>query len=144
MPESQAATTPAKKSPARPASPAKKKSALRALPKVGQPKTPAKPKQVNTKSLEPAKMQKRLDSIYKLEQQVETAKASFELASQARRAAQAKLEEANDALEHEIREQRYGPGPLFNADGTGPAEKPQPEKPKGDVFDNFGTHEDDD
>jgi hypothetical protein len=140
MPDSQAsvASPPAPKPPAppkpmpskpsavkragKPKPAAAKKGALHALPKIGQPKTPAKPKPVNVKALEPEKMTKRLAAIYKLEQECETARASFDLASQARRAARAKLDEANDALEKEIREQRYGPGPLFNATGDGPAE----------------------
>lgn len=91
----------------------------RAKPKDEKPA--AKPKEINPETLETSKARKRLGAIYKLERNVERKKAAFDLASRSRRAAKAELEQAEEDLEKEIREQRFGPGPLFNADGSGPA-----------------------
>lgn len=85
----------------------------------------AKRKEIDLTKLSPEKALKRLDAIYKKEKVVERKQASFDLASRARRAAKADLEQAQDELAKEIQDQRFGPGPLFNADGTGPAGAPQ-------------------
>jgi hypothetical protein len=78
-------------------------------------------KEVDPSKLDDGKAKKRLASIYRLEKTVEQKQAAFDSASAVRRAAKAELEDAQDKLELEIREQRFGPGPLFNATGTGPA-----------------------
>lgn len=66
----------------------------------------------------------RLRAIYRLQGDVENKKATYEAASRVRRAAKAELEEALEALEKEVHEQRFGPGPLFNPDGSDAAGKP--------------------
>lgn len=66
----------------------------------------------------------RLRSIYRLQGAVENKKATYDAASRVRRAAKAELEEALEALEKEVHEQRFGPGPLFNPDGSDAAGKP--------------------
>jgi predicted small lipoprotein YifL len=99
--------------------------------KIEKPKPPAKAKrtaEIDPGSLDHDKARKRLRKIYALEKDVERCQAVFDSASTQRRAAKADLEAAQEALELEIREQRFGPGPLFNTDGSGPAGTPQDSK----------------
>lgn len=129
------APAPAKKAAAtKPA--AKKAAAAKPAAKAAKGKAEAKPTkaeldalkkrtEVDVSKLSPEKAMKRLEAIYKKEKAVEKKQASFDLASRARRAAKAELEQAQDELAKEIQDQRFGPGPLFNADGSGPAGAPQ-------------------
>jgi hypothetical protein len=82
---------------------------------------PTRGKEIDVSKLDREKTAKRLETIYRLEKAVEKKKASFDAASQVRRRTKADFEKAQDALEKEIRDQRFGPGPLFNPEGTGPA-----------------------
>lgn len=79
-------------------------------------------KEVDAMKLDHDERAKRLSKIYKLERAVEKKKAAFETASKLRRAAKAELEEAEEAMELEIREQRFGPGPLFSGKDGAPIE----------------------
>lgn len=79
-------------------------------------------KEIDPTKLDQTKAVKRLASIYDLEREVEVRKHVYENAKRDLRSARADFESAVEALEKEIREQRFGPGPLFNAEGTGPAD----------------------
>lgn len=128
-PKKPAAAKPAAKKavPAKPAAkdakPAKGKAP--AAPTKAEVDAAKKRIEVDTSKLTPEKAIKRLDAIYKLEKIVEKKQASYDLASRARRAAKAELEQAQEELANEIQDQRFGPGPLFNPDGSGPAGSPQ-------------------
>lgn len=82
-------------------------------------------KEVNPSKLDSVAAHRRLRSIYRLEKELENKRVALELASSNRRAAKAAYDEAIEALEKEIREQRTGPGPLFNEDGSGARGEPQ-------------------
>lgn len=97
----------------------RKKTARRSPAPKPPATTPAK--EVDPKSLEGDEAKKRVAAIYKLEKVVEAKKALEAVAKSGAKAATAARKEAEDALEQEIREQRFGPGPLFNETGTGPA-----------------------
>ena len=66
----------------------------------------------------------RLSVIYALKRNVEIAEAMHIAATEARKAAKEHLDAARAELENELREQRFGPGPLFGPDGAGHPEKP--------------------
>lgn len=82
--------------------------------KVEQPRG----KEVDLSRVAADKAKGMLLKVHKLEKGVEAARAKFDRASQARRAAKANLEKAQDALNREIQDQRFGPGPLFAKDGN--------------------------
>lgn len=77
--------------------------------------------EVDPRSLPPDDARKRCAAIYELEREVEKKRAAHDLAKKAARAKKAELDDAEAALEKEIRDQRMGPGPLFSADGKGPS-----------------------
>jgi len=80
---------------------------------------PPRGKEVDLSRVAPDKAKGMLVKVHKLEKAVEKAAAKLAVASQERRAARANLEKAQEALQREIQEQRYGPGPLF-ADAGNP------------------------
>lgn len=104
--------------------------------KTPKPTKPAKRSKANTRPpqgedqhLDPSNLSqqaaaRRLEKIYKLQEDIDTAQASFERASALRREAKGRLDEARKALDIEVEGQRKGPGPLFNADGSGAAGTP--------------------
>lgn len=94
-----------------------------------KPGTESRPKEIDPDTLDREKARKRLGAIYKLEKAVEHKKVKLEAASRARRAAKAEYGDACDCLENEIHEQRFGPGPLFNFDGSGAAGTPTEQQP---------------
>jgi len=101
-------------------SPAQKAAATRAAAKA-KPE-PTKPqKEIDPKTLDTAEAQKRCAAIYKLEKIVEGKRALHDVAKRGAAAAKSALKEAEEALAQEIHEQRFGPGPLFNPNGDGPA-----------------------
>tara|TARA_R110000851_G_scaffold268071_1_gene420657 strand:+ start:8912 stop:9298 length:387 start_codon:yes stop_codon:yes gene_type:complete len=81
-----------------------------------------KPKEIDPKSLTAAQGQKRCAAIYRLEKVIEGKRALEDVAKRGHKAATSGRKEAEEALAQEIQEQRFGPGPLFNAAGDGPAE----------------------
>lgn len=119
-------------------------NAITAAPaKSPNPATPAKPKQSasppksnNTSAPEPKpaipqhpkvvdegkeptdvvlhKLEARVSAIYSLQAKVEEMRVGFERANELHKLAKKSLEYAEEALAKEIREQRNGPGPLFN------------------------------
>lgn len=92
----------------------KKKATKKAsTPKPAPPKADP-PKEIDPTALDPAEAKKRVGVIYKLEKAVEKARAAHDLAKRAAKAAKDKLTGAEGALEKEIRDQRYGPGPLYD------------------------------
>lgn len=106
----------------KPSKPAKEKPA-----KGSKPTTS---KECDPMSLDRKKAAERLRTIYDLEKDLEGARARYDVACRARKSAKADLDEAEEALNKEIRDQRQGPGPLFNADGSGAATEPVGTKPK--------------
>lgn len=92
--------------------PSKAKKASKAEPEA------ARGKEVDLGRVAPEKAKGMLLKVHKLEKAVEKAKGAFDKASQARRAARANLEKAQDALQREIQDQRFGPGPLFTGAGN--------------------------
>ena len=116
-----AAKKAAKKKPAKKTSVTKTHSGA---PKPGKKDTPpANPKRVaiDPKRLSNAENSKRIATIYALEAHIEKKQAMADLAKQTSRAANAALKAAKEALSTEIDGQRFGPGDLFNADGSGAA-----------------------
>ena len=102
---------------------AKKKAAKKATkktpsktPSTRKPSTgsaPSKPREVDPNSLEGDDAKKRVAAIYKLEKVIEGKRAVHDVAKRAAKAAKAALTEAEEAMEQELHEQRFGPGPLF-------------------------------
>lgn len=84
----------------------------------GEPAAAPRGKEVDLGRVAPEKAKGMLLKVHKLEKAVEKAKGAFDKASQARRAARANLEKAQDALQREIQDQRFGPGPLFAEAGN--------------------------
>jgi len=101
-----------------PAKSAGKKDAETKSKKASEPKGP-RGKEIEVDKIDASRARKMLGTTHKLSKAVERARAALDVASKQRRAAKANHEEAVEALERELREQRFGPGPLFNADGTG-------------------------
>ena len=100
-----------------------KKKAKRKTSKASEPKPASTPKkEVDVGKLSEVQLVKRVKAIYKLEKSVEGDLVKYAAAKRGARAAKARLAESKEALEHELTEQRYGPGPLFNPEGTGAAE----------------------
>jgi hypothetical protein len=95
------------------------------MPKPAPPSLPKSPPKkraeidVSTLKLEDAK--KRCASIYKLEKAVEAKAAAHTIAKSKSKATAAALDRAEEDLRKEITEQRFGPGPLYSADGKGAA-----------------------
>ncbi len=85
----------------------------------GESETASRGTEVDLRRVAPKKAKGMLVKVHKLEKAVEKAASRLAVASQARRAARADLEMAQDALQNEIQDQRYGPGPLF-AEGGNP------------------------
>ncbi len=82
------------------------------------PSADAKPRQeIDVGSLSTPELEKRVTAIYKREKKVEAKTAVYALAKSGAKIAKGALQEAEDALRQEIDEQRWGPGPLFSADG---------------------------
>lgn len=104
--------------------PAKKKATKAAKPtKSAKPTKPTKPAKLR-QDTDPAKLDrekatKRLGAIYRLEKTLENKRVAHSIASSSKRIAKAEMEEAEEALAKEIREQRTGPGPLFDATQNG-------------------------
>ena len=92
-----------------------KKKAISASPRASQ-------KDVDPESLDTNKARSRLGAIYSLEKELENKRVAFSISSSNRRVAKAELDEAEEALAKEIREQRTGPGPLFGEDREEPEE----------------------
>lgn len=127
------------------ASPVRKaaKAAAEKLKPTSTAPSMGKQKEIDPTKLDQVKASNRLSKIYSLEKTVERKKKNFDTASKARRASKAELEEAEEALKLEIQEQRFGPGPLWNADGSGPAGAPQADdsaakKPAAGVIEDEG------
>lgn len=120
------ATAKAAKKPAAKKEATSKKKAKAAKPKVASVgiAKPEKRVELDPSKLDPKASAKRLRAIYQLQAEVDTKTATYEAASRVRRAAKADLEEALEALAIEVHDQRFGPGPLFNADGSNAAGKP--------------------
>jgi len=114
---------PAKTAPADPKLSAGKKAAAtkaaKASAAVATPKE--KPKEVDVKNLSEAETRKRCVAIYRLERTIESKRAVHDVAKRSAASAKKALTDAEDALAKEINDQRFGPGPLFNATGDGPA-----------------------
>ena len=92
--------------------------------KAPEPKVTTKPdEEIDATKLDPEEAKKRCAAIYKLEKAVERKRQAYDQAKRGAKSAKGSLEEAEEALEKEIREQRKGPGPLFDATGKGPAKK---------------------
>lgn len=105
-----------------------KKATKKATKKVAKKKDEkklVKGKEVDVSKLPVDQRTKRLQKIYKLERIAERKKVLLDSASRARRACKAEYEEACENLENEIRDQRFGPGPLFSVDGSDKAGAPQ-------------------
>jgi len=83
--------------------------------------TAPQPKEIDPKKITEAEGQKRCAAIYKLEKIIEGKRALHDVAKRGAASAKAALKEAEEALAQEIHEQRFGPGPLFNPAGDGPA-----------------------
>lgn len=98
-------------------------------PKAEKPAVEPKREEVDVSKLAPEETAKRVGKIYDLERKVETKRKAYDLANRARKVAKTELTEAEEALEQEIQDQRYGPGPLFNPKGDGPAKQPAPPAP---------------
>ena len=80
-----------------------------------------KPKEIDATKLTAEQGQKRCAAIYRMEKIIEGKRALHDVAKRGAAAAKSALKEAEEALAQEIHEQRFGPGPLFNAAGNGPA-----------------------
>lgn len=81
----------------------------------------SKKAEVDTAALSGAEAKKRCATIYNLERVIEAKRAVHEAARKSAAACKTAYKEAVEALEVEISEQRFGPGPLFSPDGSGPA-----------------------
>ncbi len=68
-----------------------------------------------------AERKKRLTKLYRLEGELETKRASYAASKKTTASHKRALGTAEAALEKELDEQRFGPGPLFDATGSGPA-----------------------
>lgn len=99
--------------PAPPKSTKKKASKKAAKKKATRKPAAAVAKEVDAAGLEPTEARKRCAAIYKFERKVEAKRKLHDLAKAGAKSAKAQLTDAEDALEQEIREQRFGPGPLF-------------------------------
>ena len=104
----------------------KKKAAAKGPRALAPPSNPSPPKhkpgkskmvpvqrEVDPKNLEPEDAKKRCAAIYKRERKVEGKRVIHELAKKTAKAAKAALTDAEEELEKEINDQRFGPGPLF-------------------------------
>lgn len=112
-----------KKSPAakKPAAGGSKASAAKKPAAKADGSPAAKAKEVDVETLPEVEVKKRVAAIYKLERVLERKRIAYDTATRHRNAAKAELEAAEEALQQELDEQRFGPGPLFNPTGTGPA-----------------------
>lgn len=99
----------------------KKVSAAR----TSAPKPDASREEINPATLPEAEARKRVAAIYRLEKVVGSKRAVHDAAKRGAKSAKTALSEAEEALEQEINEQRFGPGPLFSPDGKGPAVPPK-------------------
>jgi len=101
---------------------AEKAATTKEAKKATAPKAASTPrKEVDVSKINQQEGKKRLGSIYRLEKSVERTKSVLEAASKTRRSAKANHEKAVDVLEKEIRDQRFGPGPLFDVSGQAAA-----------------------
>jgi hypothetical protein len=82
--------------------------------KAAKPTRASKPKVKAKGDVAAVEANKRLKQIYDLEAGVDKARLAESLAKQNYNDAKAFCKAAESALEQEIREQREGPGPLFN------------------------------
>lgn len=96
----------------------KKKAAGKATSAKGAAKAAS---EIDPSKLTPEEAKKHCAAIYKLEKIVEKKREAHDQAKRGAKSAKAALTEAEAALEKEIREQRTGPGPLFDPTGKGPA-----------------------
>lgn len=119
------ATKEAKKKPA--AKSAGKKAAETKAKKAAAAAAP-KGKEIDVEKVDVARARKMLGATHRLAKKVERTAAALAVASKARRAAKASHEAAIEELERELRDQRYGPGPLYNKDGSGAAGTPEGQK----------------
>ncbi len=86
------------------------------------PETESAPRpEVDPTKLKPDDLRKRVAKVYQLERQVERARVAYDLSRRHFAGAKRALADAEEQLEQEIRDQRYGPGPLFTPDGQGAA-----------------------
>lgn len=99
---------------------ASSKKAPPSMPEKGGGK-PANRKQVDLGKLTEADKKKRLAAVYKLEGEIEKRRAVYDASKKTTASHKKALASAEAALDKELDEQRFGPGPLFNEDGTGPA-----------------------
>lgn len=118
---------PPQPSPAVPSSSKRSAKGPRALPlkkaaKAPRPK-PDKRSEVDLNNLPAAELAKRCKRIYELEKARDIARERHVAAKKTPAAYKRKLDEAQEALDQEIEEQRFGPGPLFDPSGTKPAGK---------------------
>lgn len=97
---------------------AARKRASKAKPKSVPTPPAVKGKEIDAGTLDPEEAKKRCAAIYKLEKVVDLKRSAHTVAKLDAKAAKAALADAENALEKEIREQRFGPGPLFNPDGS--------------------------
>lgn len=82
------------------------------------PETPAAPatrEEVDSSLLDPEEAKKRCGEIYRLEKKIEARRASYELLKGRTKTAKTSLNAAEEALDKEIADQRFGPGPLVAA-----------------------------
>lgn len=106
--------------------PAGKKSPARAPTSKAGTKSKAEikpPQEVDSKKLGADEAKKRVAAIYRLERIIEGKRRIYDAAKSKAKIAKNDLAKAEAALEQEIREQRFGPGPLFAPDGKGPAKR---------------------
>lgn len=92
---------------------ASKKASKKDAAKPASPKRP----EIDVDTIKPEDARKRIKTIYVLERTVERAREKHESARAAMRESREALKTAQLALSQEIEEQRFGPGPLFSADG---------------------------
>lgn len=96
---------------------AAKKTAGKAPPSMPQKKAV----EVKVSDLDTEQLAKRCSKIYALERDIEGKTKLDALARRNAKNTKAALTAAQAALTKEITEQRFGPGPLFDPSGTGPA-----------------------
>lgn len=86
---------------------------------------------IDLESLGATKLTKRLKRLYELEKDVENKQARLDMASRDRLAAKGALQQAQEDLQKELREQREGPGELYaGVEGSVEDDKPSSNKAK--------------
>jgi len=90
-----------------------KKKRKRVAAPPSSPPALAHRKEINPEKLSAEDAKKRVAEIYRLEADVEKARQKFEISRRATSSAKKTLRAAEERLEREIQDQRFGAGPLF-------------------------------